>query len=145
MYNAGIAVTVALIASLGKSYGLPPIFRGDYGAFVKSAELMLSVGSSLLGFIIAAVTLIYALTAGQQFALLRASGSFSELAATSKAAMFWLLTASILGATLLLLEPSAFDHAPRIFIFLAAFVTAEVFVSTAALTWVISRLITLAE
>jgi hypothetical protein len=137
-------VSVAAIASLGRAWGLPVIFRGDPAAFAKGAELMLSVGSSLLGFIIAAVTLIYALTADQRFALLRASSSFSELAAASKAAMFWLLIASILGATLLLVDPGVFALAQRGLIFAAVFVAAEVAISTAALTWVISRLISLA-
>lgn len=105
---------------------------------------MLSVGSSLLGFIIAAVTLIYALTADRRFTLLRSSRSFSELAAASRAAMFWLLIASILGATLLLVEPRAFALAPRALIFVAVFVATEVAMSTAALTWMISRLISLA-
>lgn len=135
---------MAAIMSLGPAWGLPFIFRGDHVAFTKGAELMLSVGSLLLGFIIAAVTLIYALTADQRFALLRGSSSFSELAAASKAAMFWLLIASILGATLLLVEPGVFALAPRGLIFAAVFVAGEVAISTAALTWVISRLISLA-
>lgn len=144
IYSTGGALSVAAIASLGRAWGLPVIFRGDHAAFAKGAELMLSVGSSLLGFIIAAVTLIYALTADQRFALLRASSSFSELAAASKAAMFWLLIASILGATLLLVDPGVFALAQRGLIFAAVFVAAEVAISTAALTWVISRLISLA-
>jgi hypothetical protein len=144
IYNVSGALCAATITSHGRAWGLPSVFRSDHAAFTKGAELMLSVGSSLLGFIIAAVTLIYALTADQRFALLRASSSFSELAAASKAAMFWLLIASILGATLLLIEPSVFALAPRGFIFAAVFVAAEVAISTAALTWMISRLISLA-
>jgi hypothetical protein len=144
MFNTSGALGMAAIASRGQVWGLPAVFRGDDAAFTKGAELMLSVGSSLLGFIIAAVTLIYALRVDQRFALLRASRSFSELAAASRAAMFWLLIASILGATLLLVEPGIFALAPRVFIFAAVFVATEVALSTAALTWVISRLISLA-
>jgi hypothetical protein len=135
---------MAMIVSYGRALGLPALFRGDHAAFTKGAEVMLSVGSSLLGFIIAAVTLIYALTADQRFTLLRSSRSFSELAAASRAAMFWLLIASILGATLLLVDPRAFALAPRGLIFVAIFVATEVAMSTAALTWMISRLISLA-
>lgn len=143
-YNTNAALSVASIVSLGPALGLPIVFRGDHVAFTKGAELMLSVGSSLLGFIIAAVTLIYALTADQRFALLRASNSFSELAAASKAAMFWLLIASILGAALLLVESDVFALAHRGLVFAAVFVTGEVAISIAALTWVIGRLISLA-
>lgn len=143
MFNTSSALGMAAIASHGHVWGLPAVFRGDNATFTKGAELMLSVGSSLLGFIIAAVTLIYALTVDQRFALLRASRSFSELAAASRAAMFWLLIASILGATLLLVEPGIFALAPREFVFAAVFVATEVALSTAALTWVISRLISL--
>lgn len=143
VYNAGIALVVALNASFGQAWGVRPIFKGDYGAFSRSAELMLSVSSSLLGFIIASVTLIYALVAGQRFTLLRASNSFSELAATSKAAMFWLLAASILGAAFVLIQSDAFYLARNGLIFAGVFVAAEVAISIAALTWVISRLISL--
>jgi hypothetical protein len=105
---------------------------------------MLTVGSSLLGFIIAAVALIYALTASQRFEVLRRSKSFDELAATSKASMFWLLSASILGAVLTFIDPAAFQYASKPLTFLSTFVAAEVGFSTAALTWVIGRLISLA-
>jgi hypothetical protein len=144
IFNTSGALCTAVIVSHGRAWGLPAVFRSDHAAFTKGAEVMLSVGSSLLGFIIAAVTLIYALTADQRFTLLRASRSFSELAAASKAAMFWLLIASILGATLMLVEPTAFALAPTGLTFVAVFVATEVAMSTAALTWVISRLISLA-
>ncbi|WP_421884697.1 hypothetical protein [Novosphingobium sp.] len=142
-FNTGLSLSLAVITTLGPALDLPKIFRGDHVAFAKGAEMMLSVGSSLLGFIIAAVTLIYALTADKRFEVLRASASFSELAAASKAALFWLLIASVLGAILLMIEPHVFATAPRILIFVAVFVAVEVAVSTAALTWLISRLISL--
>lgn len=135
---------IGVLASSGYKVGIPNLFRGDFASFVKAAELMLSVGSSLLGFIIAAVTLVYALTADQRFSLLRASNSFSELSAASRAAMFWLLVASVFGALLLLIEPSAFEIARHGLIFVGAFIAAQVTVSTAALTWVIGRLVSLA-
>ncbi|WP_205525149.1 hypothetical protein [Novosphingobium sp. THN1] len=141
IYNMGLALSLAATFSLGRGWGLPVLFSGDHAAFVKGAELMLSVGSSLLGFVIAAVTLIYALTDSQKFNVLRASSSFFELAAACKAAMLWLLISSILGAIFLWLEPSVFASSPRGFIFVAVFVAAEVATSTSALTWMISRLI----
>lgn len=128
----------------GAEWGLPVVFTGDFKAFGKGAELMLSVGSSLLGFIIAAVTLIYALTAGARFELLRNSSSFSDLAAASRASMFWLLAVSLLGAALVLVSSSAFGSLRPILIFTAVFVSAQAAISTTGLTWIIGRLVTLA-
>lgn len=143
LYNAGGALFTATILTFGQSWGLPKVFRYDFLTFNKSMELMLTVGSSLLGFIIAAVTLIYALVTNERFSLLRQSRSFSELAAASRASISWLLITSVGGAILLMLNVNAFAIASRFLIFLTIFITFEAFASTAALAWIISRLISI--
>ena len=142
--NAAGSTAVSLVVTAGSSHGLPKLFRADYSDYKKAAEMMLTVGSSLLGFIIAAVSLMYALTASERFDLLRRSKSFVELAAASKASMFWLFTSSALGAALMFIDPALFGSGRSSLIFLSAFVAAQVGFSTAALTWVIGRLISLA-
>lgn len=124
--------------------GIPSIFQSDFLTFRKGAELLITVSASLLGFIIAAVALIYALTSTQRFDLLRNSQSFSELAATSKAAMTWLFVASLIGAVFAFLSASTYQEASEILTFASVVSASQAAISTFVLTWVIARLVDLA-
>lgn len=142
--NMAGSTLIASLVSFGTKIGAPTLFTVDHDIFTHAAEQMLSVGTSLLGFIIAAVTLIYALTTNERFNILRKSKSYRELAAASRAAIYWLLMASIFGAACSFVAPEVFYRIDKAFVFSATFMAAQGTLSTAALTWVISRLITIA-
>lgn len=139
--NFIVATIIATLLPNAHRYGLPALFIFDHDRFTKASELMLTVGTSLLGFIIATVTLLFAITASEKFHLLRQSKSYADLSKASNGSIFWLITMSGVGAILLFIDNAVFEQHSSMLSFIMIFIAIQASAGTAALTWLISKVL----
>lgn len=105
---------------------------------------MLTVGTSLLGFIIATVTLLFAITASEKFLLLRESKSYADLSKASNGSIFWLVAMSAVGATLMFIDNATFAQHTAMLSGIMIFIAIQASTGTAALTWLIAKVLSIA-
>jgi hypothetical protein len=139
--NLLVSIGSAAIVVWAPRFGSPVLFKGDYGTYSKASELMLSVGSALLGFVIAAVTLLYALTSTERLSLLRSSRSYQHLLGSCKSSVLWLLLTTLTGMALIFLDPRMFVAYRACLIFVMIFVLVQATMNVTGLSWITSKLL----
>ena len=137
--NSIFAIAAAYLLPNVHNYGIPVLFKFEYEDFTKASELMLTVGTSLLGFIIATVTLLFAITVSEKFLLLRESKSYADLSKASNGSIFWLVAMSAVGATLLFIDKATFGQHAAMLSGIMIFIAIQASAGTAALTWLIAK------
>lgn len=138
------ALGAAVLILAGPRMGIPVLFERNGATFIRCAEALLTVSSSMLGFVIAAVAFLFSMTESAKLAFLKKSPAYPQLGALYRRAAFWLFAAASFGGLGLALGPSTVSETGGdLLIGLMLFVAIQASVSLCGLAWVLGRLVDL--